>query len=373
MAVTGDTQLPSTGTARGRRRDAGRRRPHPSVPKKKKHHEDLYGNGRDTIEPRHFIRTGATLLNLAISGRRLGGWAGGRIVNVVGDKSSGKTLLAIEASANFARQFPKGLIKYREAEAAFDKPYAANLGMPIDRIDFGNPEKPFDTVEEFFAELERFADRCIARRQPGLYILDSLDALSDKAEMERDLDTSSYGTSKPKKMSELFRRLVRKLEAAKITLIVISQVRSKIGVSFGRSTTRSGGRALDFYASQILYLAHIGAIKATRHGITRVIGIRVRAKCDKNKLAAPFRECDFVISFGYGIDDVGASLDWLKSVKSLGLVGIKGKLGLKQFKKELARMDNYDYERQAERINKVVSRRWKEIEKTFAPARKKYG
>jgi len=128
-----------------------------------------------------FVETGCKPLDLVLGG----GWAVGRIANIVGDKSTGKTLLCIEACANFIRKFPKGKIRYWEAEAAFDKPYAAALGMPINRIDFGDEKKPIHTVEDFFEMLEVVCDNA---RGHELVILDSLDALSDRSEVEREID-----------------------------------------------------------------------------------------------------------------------------------------------------------------------------------------
>ena len=233
-----------------------------------------------------FFSSGCALLDMALGG----GYAQGRVINVVGDKSTGKTLLAIEACANFALTFPKGIIRYKEAEAAFDKGYAEILGMPLDRVEF---EEDFDTVEEFEKDVKAFCERIKKKRVPGLYIVDSLDALSDKAELGREIDKGSYGTSKARLMSEFFRRNKRTLQHAKVTLMIISQVRDKINATFGRKWTRSGGRAMDFYASQVLYLAEIKKLYKTVRGVKRAHGVVIRAKITKNKVGIPFREVDF--------------------------------------------------------------------------------
>lgn len=313
-----------------------------------------------------FIPAGCKLLDLILGG----GWAEGRIINIVGDKSSGKTLMCIEASANFAVKYPKGLIFYREAEAAFLKSYAEALGMPIDRVDFGI-DKVFDTVEYVFEDMGACAERCVKKKVHGLYILDSLDALSDTAELKRDMDEPSYGTEKARKLSQLFRRLVRKMEQAHITIIIVSQVRSKIGFSFGRATTRSGGRALDFYASQVVYLAHLKTISKIVKGVKRPTGVQIRAKCDKNKVALPYRDCVFDVLFGYGIDDLLASLEWLREVKALGSIGLKKKQ-VKSFLKATNKLSDKDYEKELIRINVAVEKKWYSIEKTFLPTRRKY-
>jgi len=262
---------------------------------------------------------------------------------------SHNTLLAIEACANFAMQHPKGKIYYREVESAFDNDYAEALGMPISRIDFGDDQ--LDTVEDFFEDMQRVIAK--SKGIPSLYVLDSLDALSDRAEMARDIDKGTYGANKPKQLSEMFRRLVRQMQRANVTLIVISQVRSKIGISFGRNTTRSGGRALDFYSSQVLYLQHLGQIAKTIKGIKRPTGIKVRGKIDKNKVALPLREAGFSILFGYGVNDRAACIEWLKQNKS----PVPKKLIPKTKLAEL---------------HKKVEDRWWEIESSFLPTKRKY-
>jgi recombination protein RecA len=311
-----------------------------------------------------FISSGSKLLDLALGG----GWAERRIANVVGDKSSGKTLLMIEAAANFAIKYPKGKIMYREAESAFDIPYAKALGMPIDQVDFGDPEKPFETVEELHADIVS----CIKKSKgPILYILDSLDALSDQAEMERDMGEGSYGAEKAKKLSQMFRRITSQMASSNMTLIIVSQVRDKIGVTFGRKTTRSGGRALDFYASQVLYVSHIGVVPKTVNGIKRPVAIYIKAKVDKNKCSLPFREAEFKIIFGYGIDDIEACLYWLKETKYLSDLELT-ELGMKEYLRTLNRKSDDEYWKEVKHIHQVIGRRWWDVEKSFLPNRRKY-
>lgn len=307
-----------------------------------------------------FIPSGCKLLDLVLGG----GWAERRISNVVGNKSTGKTLIAIEAAANFIYKYPKGLVPYREAEAAFDEPYAGALGMPLERVDFGS--EPIETVEDMFEDIEKWIKKY--GKEPSLYIIDSLDALSDRGEMKRDIDEGTYGAEKAKKLSQLFRRLTSQMATANITLMIISQIRDKIGALIGKKTTRSGGRALDFYASQVITLDHIGRIKRTVDKVDRIVGVDVKAFCDKNKVSMPFRECEFPIMFGYGIDDVQASLDWLKSVDSLDLVEVDpGKI--KAFARRMIEEPDHDAIRG---INEAVAQRWSDIEQSFLPARRKY-
>lgn len=348
-----------------------------------------------------FISTGCTLLDCALGG----GVACKRILNIVGDKSTGKTLQCIEISANFALRYKDGLIRYREVEAAFDRPYAGALGMPLDRVDFG--DRPCYTVEDVFNDMEAFANACEPREAkpavpgkpasdgkkavpgipavkynkgcPGLYILDSLDALSDAAELDRDFGENTYGANKAKQMSELFRRITQRLEKAGVTLIIVSQVRENIGVTFGKTTTRSGGKALDFYASQVMWLNHIGRIEKTRQNITRKVGVSVKAMIEKNKVGLPFREAEYPIIFTFGIDDVKASVDWLAKIKRMDVLGFEKDLSAEAstkavggYLKEINALTWEEYVSERSALNVKVTQLWREIETLFLPVRKKY-
>ena len=312
-----------------------------------------------------FISSGCELLDCALGG----GYAQGRVINIVGDKSTGKTLLAIEICANFAIAFPKGIIRYKEAEAAFDKNYAKVLGAPLSNMEF---EEEFDTVEEFEKDVTDFCARVTKKRVPGLYIVDSLDALSDKAELKRDIEKGTYGASKAKLMSEFFRRNKRKLQKAKVTLLIISQVRDKINVLFGRKWSRSGGKAMDFYASQVLYLAEVKKLYRTVRKVKRAYGVVIRAKVTKNKVGIPFREVDFSLIFGYGIDDVLASLDWLKSVNELGLIGLKANCSVIKEAKAIKQLPSKQRHRRVAEIKQAVHNLWIDIEIDFLPKERKY-
>lgn len=312
-----------------------------------------------------FVSTGCEVLNAVLGG----GWVLGRVSNIVGDKSSGKTLLAIEACANFARDYPEGQIRYAEAEAAFDEKYAGALGMPLEAVEFA---EDIATIEDFFEDMEKYVDSLNGR--PGLYVLDSLDAISDRAELARKIDEGSFGTQKPKLLGQLFRRLVKKIEGARILLIVISQIRDKIGVTFGETKTRSGGRALDFYASQILWLSEIGKMKRTIDKVDRIVGVNVKAKCKKNKIGLPFRECDFPILFGYGVDDLTANVEWLISVNRTDRlldVGLSA-AGYKVRLNNLRGKGGEEVRALRSQLQLLIRECWKNIETSFLPTASKY-
>lgn len=312
-----------------------------------------------------FISSGCKTFDLALGG----GWAEARVANIIGDTSTGKTLLCIEAAANFCAKysvgkFKKQKVRYREAESAWNTPYARALGMPIERVDFG---EPLDTVEDMFEDL-----RAVVRgaKGPELYICDSLDSLSDRAELERDMDKGTMGGDKAKKMSQLFRRLVRPLERKRITVIIVNQIRDKIGAMFGRKFTRTGGRALDFYASQKVILAHLGREGHTVRGQKRSTLIKVKAMVDKNKVGLPFRDATFNIKFGYGIDDAQACVDFLRQVKGLKALGIS-KPDL--YVESLDELRPSSYRREMIDLHEAVEKHWYEIERELMPRRQKYG
>lgn len=311
-----------------------------------------------------FTSTGCTTFDCALGG----GWPGGRIINLVGDKSTSKSSLATEAVINFLRQYPEGLAFYRETEAAFLLSYAEGMGLPLDKVDFGDPDKPVTTVEEFARDLGTFVGKCLAAKVPGIYVLDSLDALSDEAEMERDIGEGSYGTKKAAKLSELFRTCTRKLEQANVLLFVVSQVRENINAMFGEKYRRSGGKALDFYSTIVVWLAHLKTLKRSIKNVERPYGIMVGVKVKKNKVSMPHRECSFPFIFGYGIDDLKASCEWLKAVGRLEGLGL-GDIDINKFIDKLSDEEYFDYQQKAAELVKKV---WAEIEENFLPTRKKY-
>lgn len=309
-----------------------------------------------------FFGSGCTLLDCSLGG----GWAERRVINIIGDKSVGKTMIATEAGANFVQKYKQdGKIKYKECEAAWDHRYASSLGVPLDRFEFG---QRLNTVEDMFDDISD----SMKAKVPTLEIIDSLDALSDKAEMDREFGDATYGTGKARDLSKLFRLLVRDMERTNLTLMAISQIRSRIGISFGRQTARTGGRALDFYASQVVYLKHTGTVYRTVDNVKRPVAYEVSSKVDKNKVGPPLREVDFVLEFGYGINDLETCMTWLKQVKHLDDVGCNETT----WKKRMRQINNLkteeDYKKELRIIQGAVRKRWTEIETGFLPKRRKY-
>jgi recombination protein RecA len=313
-----------------------------------------------------FISSGCTLLDCALGG----GYAIGRITNIVGDRSTAKTALATEAMINFLNQY-NGAAAYRESEAAFDQSYAEAMGLPLEKIDFGDPENPLLTVEDFARDLDSFLDAQIKSGSPGIYVLDSLDALSDEAEMENDIGKASYGMAKAKALSTMFRKMARKIERSQVLLLIVSQVRDNIGVTFGEKHKRAGGKALDFYASQVLWLANIKTLKKTINKVERPYGVLILAKVKKNKVGLAFRSAQFQFIFGYGVEDLGASIGWLKEVGRLKDIELSDSEA-KKYLDSLEVMSNTEYRQEQATVSKAVKTAWAMIETTFLPIRKKY-
>lgn len=325
------------------------------------------GGGNYFAKPKtdmNFFSSGCTTLDLAMGG----GWRESRIGNIIGDSATGKTLLAIEGCANFGIKYPRGKIRYRETEHAWDDGYAAAIGMPIERVDFGT--KQLVTVEDLFTDLEKIAD---GARAEEVVVVDSLDALSDQREMDRDITDGTYGARKAALMSELFRRLNGKIERKKVTLIVVSQVRDAIGgFGPGLKWSVSGGKALQFYSSQRIILANTGKLFQTILGQKRTIGLKVLAKLHKNKVSLPYREAAFPIRFSYGIDDAQSCVDFLADTKRLGEVDIRSD-EVKGFLNYLLEQPRDAADEEMKGIREAVARTWYEIESKTVTPRSKYG
>lgn len=292
-----------------------------------------------------------------------GGWARGRIANIVGDKSTGKTLLAIEACVNFLRKYDNGRVVYVEAEAAFDATYAASLGLDLDRVQM---VEDIDTVEGLQRLLEHL--QAEDNNVPTLVVVDSLDALGDEAEKERDIAVAGWHLEKQKRLSTMFRKMTKVLSLRDVTVVIISQVRDNIGVTFGAKTKRSGGRALDFYCSQVIWLQHLGMVERTVKKVKRPVGVKIKAQCKKNKVGLPFRTAEFPIMFMYGIQDLDACITYLKSVHADGELPADVLKVNTQWHKVEGRTYRTALRTAAKRTRAV----YRQVERDFLPAMKKY-
>lgn len=317
-----------------------------------------------------FVSSGCAIMDAALGG----GYVLGRVANIVGDRSAGKTLCAMEIVANFHNTYPTGHSRYAESEAAFDIAYAGALGIPIDKIEFNTAGVPLGTIEDLHKDMLRVLDENTGR--PKLYVIDSLDALSDDAEIERDFNKDDMGGKKPKLIGQLFRRLIQRIEDEDMLLVVVSQLRENMtAMAFQEKYKRSGGKALDFYASHIVWLNEIGKLKKKVGGLERIVGVDVKARVRKNKVGLPFRECKYPILFGYGIDDLTACAEWL--LENNRETVLRDELGMSKSGHAtlIANVRNKggaDAIELRRKMTAVVAREWAAIETTFLPQSRKY-
>jgi len=332
-------------------------------------------------QPVDFLSTGSTMLNLAASQKaRDGGWARGRIHNIVGDGSSGKSLIALEECADAfynmkgteCYNFPKVenvSIVYNNVEGVMDFPvsdmYGSEFNKGVEWIRTGTVQ---DFGRDFFKRVKKLKTGDFL-----LYIVDSWDALDSEDEYESFLKSieddkpqeGSYDLGKQRYGSKrFFKTLCSEIEGDNgqvkrdCTLGIISQVRKKIGVTFGKKEYRTGGDALNFYTHQVCWLAEAGKISRTRLKVPVVTGINVKARFERNKTAKPFRAADFPIMFDYGIDDIMSMICFLHGPASKELKNFMGE----NFKTYTSAASFVDSEGLKDKLIDMVDEKWKKIE-----------
>jgi len=269
-------------------------------------------DGTDTTptDIKDFVSTGSTMLDLAISNKPDGGIAVGRITEINGLESSGKSLIGAHILAETQKK--GGVVVYIDTETSVSTEFLRAIGLDVESMLYLHLE----TVEDIFSAIEEIVVKVRESDKDRLVtiLVDSLAAASTKVEMEAEFDKDGWATAKAIIISKAMRKITQMIGRERIALVFTNQLRQKLGVMFGDPWTTSGGKALPFHSSTRIRLKNVGQIKDTKKN---TIGMKMRAQVIKNRLGPPMRHADFELYFESGIDDEGS---WLQVMKDHKLV-----------------------------------------------------
>jgi len=272
------------------------------------------GNEETPTDVTEWLSTKSTLLDLSISNRKYGGIPVGRITEISGLESSGKSLLAGHIAKS--TQEKNGIVVYIDTETAMSEQFMKAIGVDLTKMIY----LQVDTVEDVFSSIESIISTIQNSNQEKklvTIIVDSLAALSTKDEMLDDYDKDGYATGKAILISKALRKITRLIGKERVALVFTNQLREKMGVMFGEKYTTSGGKALPFHSSVRIRLAMIAKIKIKTETGEDVIGIKVQSSIQKNRMGPPFRKAEFDIYFDRGIVDYDS---WIKILKDYDIV-----------------------------------------------------
>ncbi len=267
---------------------------------------------------KEWVSTGSTILDLAISNRKNGGFPVGRVCEITGLEQSGKSLLAAHTLLNTQKR--GGLAVYIDTENALSTEFLSAIGLNLKEMLY----VPLETVEDIFETVETIIEKVRSSDKNRLVtiVVDSIAGASTKTEMAADFDKDGYATAKALIISKAMRKITNLIGRERICLIFTNQLRQKLNApAFSDPWTTPGGKGIPFHASVRIRLSSIGAIKAKVNGQDTIVGSRVKAKLVKNRCGPPLREAEYAVYFDSGIDDYGS---WLETMKDYNLVKQSG-------------------------------------------------
>ena len=301
----------------------------------------LDGSNATPTDVKEFISTGSSILDLAISNRPNGGIAVGRITEINGLESSGKSLIGTHILSETQKK--GGLAVYIDTETSVSREWLETIGVNVQDLLYLHVE----TVEDIFQCIENIVTKIRESDRDRLVtiLVDSLAGASTKVEMEADFEKDGWATSKAIIVSKAMRKITQMVGRERIALIFTNQLRQKLGVMFGDPWATSGGKALPFHSSTRIRLKNMGQIKDTGKN---VLGMKCRAQIIKNRLGPPLRHADFNLYFDSGIDDKGS---WLQVLKDHKLVKAAGAWYTLNYKKEDIKFQSKDFEKKLEEVD----------------------
>ena len=293
----------------------------------------LDGSDSTPTDIKEFISTGSSILDLAISNRPNGGIAVGRITEINGLESSGKSLIGTHILAETQKK--GGLAVYIDTETSVSREWLETIGIDVQNLLYLHVE----TVEDIFECIENIITKIRESDRDRLVtiLVDSLAAASTKVEMEADFDKDGWATAKAIVISKAMRKITQMVGRERVALVFTNQLRQKLGVMFGDPWTTSGGKALPFHSSTRIRLKNMGQIKDTKKN---TLGMKARAQIIKNRLGPPLRHADFNLYFDSGIDDKGS---WLQVLKDHKLVKVAGAWYTIQYEGEDIKFQSKDF------------------------------
>ena len=277
----------------------------------------LNGDTDSPSEVGGWVGTGSSMLDLAISNRKGGGFPVGRITEITGLEASGKSLLAAHALADTQKQ--GGLAVYIDTENAVSREFLEAIGLDLEKMLY----VPLDAIEDIFEAIESIIESVRKSNKDRLVtiVVDSVMGASTKIEQAADYDKDGWATSKAIILSKGMRKITNLIGRQRIALLFTNQLRSRLGVAFGDPWTTSGGKAIPFHSSVRLRLKSVGQIKVKKDGVDQTVGIKTRCQVIKNRMGPPLKTIDYDIYFESGIDDFGG---WSNVMKQFKLVSTAG-------------------------------------------------